>query len=192
MDFCSGEALIAFDADLRVLAWNEAAERLTGIPADEAVGRYCWQVLGAEDENGAVVCHAGCSNARLMREGWPVASRRLSIRACPARKRVILSTLAVENGDEPVYVHLFRDDPESSEPRLRSRDGAATPLALTARQREILGLIAGGLPAKVIAARLGLTEITVRNHIRGILVRLGCHSQLEAVARARRLSLLEP
>jgi DNA-binding CsgD family transcriptional regulator len=118
------------DAELRVLAWNEAAEQLTGIPADDAVGWYGWQVLGAEDETGAVACHAGCSRARLLRDG------------------------------------------------------------LTGRQLEILGLIADGIPAKVISVRLGLSETTVRNHIRGILVRLGCHSQLEAVATARRAGLL--
>jgi Bacterial regulatory proteins, luxR family len=44
--------------------------------------------------------------------------------------------------------------------------------------------MAEGLPAKVIAARLGIAEATVRNHIRAILVALGTHSQLEAIARA--------
>ena len=45
-------------------------------------------------------------------------------------------------------------------------------------------------PAKVIAARLGLAEDTVRNHIRAILMALGSHSQLEAVAKARVLQYL--
>jgi DNA-binding NarL/FixJ family response regulator len=54
----------------------------------------------------------------------------------------------------------------------------------------VLGLLAEGVPAKVIAARLGLAEATVRNHIRAILFELGTHSQLEAVAKARRLDLV--
>jgi DNA-binding NarL/FixJ family response regulator len=62
--------------------------------------------------------------------------------------------------------------------------------ALTPRQQEVLGLLADGAPAKVIAARLGLAEHTVRNHIRAILIALGSHSQLEAVAKARGLQYL--
>ena len=37
---------------------------------------------------------------------------------------------------------------------------------------------------------LSLAEVTVRNHIRGILVELGVHSQLEAVAKAREWRLV--
>ena len=61
---------------------------------------------------------------------------------------------------------------------------------LSPRQREILALLAQGMRAREIGARLQLSETTVRNHISGLLHRLGCHSQLEAVARARELHLL--
>ena len=54
----------------------------------------------------------------------------------------------------------------------------------------MLELLAEGVQARQIAARLGLAEATVRNHIRLILRKLGCHSQLEAVAIAYRLNLL--
>jgi DNA-binding NarL/FixJ family response regulator len=42
----------------------------------------------------------------------------------------------------------------------------------------------------VIAQRLGIAQVTVRNHIQAILTELRCHSQLEAVAEARRRHLL--
>jgi DNA-binding NarL/FixJ family response regulator len=61
---------------------------------------------------------------------------------------------------------------------------------LTPRQLEVLEALASGEPAKTIAPRLGIAETTVRNHIRMILVELGCHSQLEAVAEARRRRLI--
>jgi DNA-binding NarL/FixJ family response regulator len=54
----------------------------------------------------------------------------------------------------------------------------------------VLALIDQGLSTKRIARRLGITESTARNHIRAILVQLGCHSQLEALAVARRQRLL--
>ena len=63
--------------------------------------------------------------------------------------------------------------------------------SLTPRQREVLALLAGGVRARQIAARLTLSETTVRNHIRAILVELEAHSQLEAVARARALALVQ-
>jgi DNA-binding NarL/FixJ family response regulator len=61
---------------------------------------------------------------------------------------------------------------------------------LSPRQRQVLALLARGVRARDIGARLGLSEATVRNHIRALLRRLDSHSQLEAVARARDLRLL--
>jgi DNA-binding CsgD family transcriptional regulator len=61
---------------------------------------------------------------------------------------------------------------------------------LSRRQCEVLELLADGVPAREIARRLGLAEPTVRNHIRLVLRKLDCHSQLEAVAVAYRIDLL--
>ncbi|MFP5451021.1 MAG: response regulator transcription factor [Thermoleophilia bacterium] len=62
---------------------------------------------------------------------------------------------------------------------------------LSERQRQVLPLLTQGVWAREIGARLGLAEPTVRNHIRAILSKLGCHSQLEAVAVAARRGLLD-
>ncbi|MCC6223170.1 MAG: PAS domain-containing protein [Thermoleophilia bacterium] len=189
VEFRSGEALMAFDADLRVTAWNEAAESLTGVAAADVVGRFCWEVLCATDERGGIECHAGCSNARLAREGWPVPTRELWIRAGNGRKRVSITTIAVRGGEEPQFLHLMRNGQDTA--GTPDQPGRSAPPPLTARQREILGLLADGVPAKVIASRLHLSETTIRNHIRGILTQLASHSQLEAVAKARRLGILD-
>ena len=61
---------------------------------------------------------------------------------------------------------------------------------LTRRELQILDLLAGGTPVKRIAVELGLAVTTVRNHVRAVLRKLGCHSQLEAVAQARRDGLV--
>jgi DNA-binding NarL/FixJ family response regulator len=143
-------------------------------------------VVGGLDERGAVICHLGCSAARLAREGWPTPSRRILIRTAESRKLVTMSTIAAVNADSgAVGLHLFRPTPDAeAEPAPESH--------LTARQHEVLELTAEGAPAKVIATRLGIAEVTVRNHIRAILLQLGCHSQLEALAVARRRRLLPP
>jgi len=187
IDFRSGDALMAFGPELRIDAWNEELEQLTGIPPAEAIGRPCWEVLGGVGEGGAVICHPGCSEARLAREGWPVPSRRILIRTAKRRKLVTMSTIAAVSADRgPVCLHLFRNE------TLAAGSERATTSHLTARQQEVLELIAEGVPAKVIATRLGIAEGTVRNHIRAVLVELGSHSQLEALAEARRRRLLPP
>lgn len=61
---------------------------------------------------------------------------------------------------------------------------------LTGREHQVLELLAEGYRAGQIAAGLGVSIATVRNHIRAILSKLGCHSQLEAVAESRRRGLL--
>src|SRR6187455_1426544 len=110
--FRSGDALLALGPELRVGAWNEELESLTGIPAAEAIGRPCWEVLGGLDEEGAVICHPGCSTARLAHEGWPIPSRRILIRTAEDRKLVTMSTIAAVNADRgPVALHLFRAMP---------------------------------------------------------------------------------
>jgi DNA-binding NarL/FixJ family response regulator len=52
---------------------------------------------------------------------------------------------------------------------------------LTEREREVLGLVAEGLPNKTIARRLGISEHTVKFHVAAILARLGAGSRTEAV-----------
>ena len=62
--------------------------------------------------------------------------------------------------------------------------------ALTPREAEVLHLIAEGLPNKTIAARLSISEHTVKFHVNAILTKLGAQSRTEAVVRATRLGLI--
>lgn len=56
---------------------------------------------------------------------------------------------------------------------------------LTARERDVLGLICEGLADKEVAARLGLAPNTVRNHVAALYSKLGVHSRSEAIVWAR-------
>jgi DNA-binding NarL/FixJ family response regulator len=61
---------------------------------------------------------------------------------------------------------------------------------LTARENEVLQLLAEGLANKAIALRLGIRETTVKFHVNSILAKLGAQSRTEAVARAARQGLV--
>ncbi|GAA3220060.1 response regulator [Dactylosporangium siamense] len=56
---------------------------------------------------------------------------------------------------------------------------------LTRREREVLDLIAAGLPNATIATRLGLAGKTVGNHISTIFAKLQVATRAEAIVRAR-------
>ncbi len=73
--------------------------------------------------------------------------------------------------------------------------GAAAPAPshisnLTDRELEVLRLIAQGLGNKEIAARLSLSENTVKTHVRNILSKLNARSRAEAAAYAVRVGLV--
>lgn len=68
-------------------------------------------------------------------------------------------------------------------------DPAVEPL--TAREREVLRLIAEGLSNQELAARLHLSPQTVKVHTRNIYSKLGVASRTQAVARGRDLGFLE-
>lgn len=61
---------------------------------------------------------------------------------------------------------------------------------LTPRQLDVLRYLAAGHSTDAIAAKLGISIETVRNHVRGIMERLAVHSRLEAVIRAHELGLV--
>jgi len=62
--------------------------------------------------------------------------------------------------------------------------------ALTARQLDILPLLAEGMPNKQIAGALGVTEGTVKQHLKDLFKRLNARNRTQAVKEARRLGLL--
>lgn len=61
---------------------------------------------------------------------------------------------------------------------------------LTSRELQILGLLSSGASTEQLATELFLARNTVRNHISNILMKLGAHSRLEAVAIALREGLI--
>jgi two-component system nitrate/nitrite response regulator NarL len=75
-------------------------------------------------------------------------------------------------------------------PALRAPKDAGRLEALTPREAEVLQWVAAGLPNKLIAERLGISEHTVRFHLNVIFGKLDAHTRTEAVTRAARLGVI--
>ncbi len=61
---------------------------------------------------------------------------------------------------------------------------------LTDREREVLSTVAEGYSNKLIAARLGISERTVKNHLTYIMIKLRASDRTHAVVTAVRLGWL--
>jgi DNA-binding NarL/FixJ family response regulator len=73
----------------------------------------------------------------------------------------------------------------------QSSEGEPLAEQLTPREGEVLRLLADGLGNKDLAARLSISEHTIKFHIRSILGKLGAASRTEAVTRGLRSGLIE-
>jgi two-component system nitrate/nitrite response regulator NarL len=93
-------------------------------------------------------------------------------------QRLITAIRKLADGKEPIAL--------APEPARAIRDPtvAAQIGTLTRREWEILGLMAAGWSNRRIASERHLSFLTVRSHVQSLLVKLGVHSKLEAVAFA--------
>lgn len=117
-------------------------------------------------------------------EAWAAGARGLMLRNAPAGDlRAAIIAVAqglVVVGDE-FAIGLLPTVGQSP----------AQPLQdLTPRELEVLHLLAEGLPNKVIASRLNISDHTVKFHVNAIMGKLGAQSRTEAVTRATRLGLI--
>ena len=76
--------------------------------------------------------------------------------------------------------------------RQKAEDAADKQAILTAREQEVLVLVAAGASNKQVAERLNLSIHTVKSHMRKILAKLQLTSRREAASFARREGLIPP
>jgi DNA-binding NarL/FixJ family response regulator len=168
-----GELAETVEADVILLAL-EAGEPLPlplALPPD-AAGRAPALVVLAEDAA----------------EGW-------ASRAIRAGARGVLPRTA--GGDQiaaavaAAAAGLVVVPATTATPRVRPAVHAAPPAQpLTPREVEVLALLAEGLGNKEIAARLGISDHTVKTHVAAVFAKLDVSTRAEAVASAARLGLL--
>ncbi len=101
------------------------------------------------------------------------------------RDEIVRAVLAVAGGDAVYGGAVARRVVDSL------TGVARTPVLpeLTGREREVLELLAAGLPTGQIARRLALSDKTVRNHVSAVLTKLQVPDRAAAIARAREAGL---
>jgi DNA-binding NarL/FixJ family response regulator len=90
---------------------------------------------------------------------------------------------AAAEGDVPL-------DPKAARVLLSARARRA-PGALSEREREILQLVGRGMPNKIIAARLGISERTVKAHLTSVFRAIGVTDRTQAALWAERHGIVE-
>lgn len=94
--------------------------------------------------------------------------------SAPDADAFLIANVDRAGSEDPPYA---RSDPAFVEP-------------LTAREIDVLELLAEGLSNKSIAARLGISDQTVKFHVASISGKLGTHTRTETVRRAIRSGLI--
>ena len=117
-------------------------------------------------------------------DAWAAGARGLLLREAEA------TAIVAALGGAAQGLAVFDPTLAAAVLRTRERPPGFVVEALTPREQEVLKLLAEGLPNKVIAQRLGISEHTVKFHVNAILGKLGAQSRTEAVTRAARMGLL--
>ena len=121
--------------------------------------------------------------------GWAVRAVRAGARAVlPRTASADAIVAAVEAAAAGLVV--LPGDALAEVPQGTAARAAAPPEALTAREAQILALLAEGLVNKQIAARLGISRHTVKTHLAALFHKLGVSTRAEAVAAGARAGVI--
>lgn len=101
------DGVFTVNHEWRIMSFNRAAEEITGVPREEAIGRYCWEVFRSN------MCEGDCALRKTMKEGRSfVSSSTYIINSDKKRIPISVSTapLKSESGEILGGVETFRDN----------------------------------------------------------------------------------
>lgn len=100
-----------------------------------------------------------------------------------SRQGIVEAIEQVWHGGAPMTAEIARRVVESFQNTGPAKKSAAKEAQLTAREEEVLRLLADGKPTKIIAVELNLSAETVRFHLKHIYEKLHVRSRTEAVIK---------
>ena len=101
------DGVFTVDHEWRITSFNRAAEEITGVSRQDAIGRFCWEVFRSN------MCEGDCALRRTMKEGRSfVSSSTYIINSDKKRVPITVSTaqLKDESGEILGGVETFRDN----------------------------------------------------------------------------------
>jgi DNA-binding NarL/FixJ family response regulator len=177
------------------LSIDDASARLAGDAIDIALGS--WDSTQFDELKDLAEAAAEAGTGLVLLGTAPTADQVTALLAAGMRGFLLDDATA---DDVRVALESVAHGLVVLDPVLSRNLGAVPPEAtapdlemeqlLTAREREVLDLLATGLPNKIIARRLQISEHTVKFHVASILGKLGAASRTEAVTRAIQRGLL--
>jgi PAS domain S-box-containing protein len=187
------------DRQDRLVYWNEGAEKALGWSAGEVLGKMCFDVLAGRDLFGNLYCTRECPVVRSAIAGEEVQPFLIDVKKKGSSKPIKLIVrpvpLPAAGPSFAVLMHFLASEGPGVDSLISSlRAGVREPAGLppvdppisvsplSAREREIVMLLANGYAALNISAKLNLSLKTVQNHINNVLRELKVHSQVEIVA----------
>ncbi len=134
------EGVFTVDQGWRITSFNKAAEEITGVPRDEALGRRCWEVFRAS------ICERGCALRETFETGEPVKNRTAYILTQEGEQHPIeLSTalLRDESGEVAGGVETFRSlkEVETLRRELAGRYTFEDIVSKSPRMQELFGIL---------------------------------------------------
>jgi PAS domain S-box-containing protein len=100
------EGVFTIDLQWRITSFNRAAERITGISKDSAIGSPCKDILKAD------ICEGSCALRKTIENGCPIANRDITIIDVKGnRKPISITTALLRNATGEIIggVETFRD-----------------------------------------------------------------------------------
>src|SRR5512140_2431429 len=200
----SPDPVFVTDRRNSIVFWNESARKLLGFTTNEVLGGGCATILHGADAHGNRYCSDNCPIVQIARTNETVRHFNLQLRTKDGATVVVdVSILNISVGPpEHFYLaHVLRpvedlrgqygdDAPPQSRLSIVRESSDVRARKLTEREVEILSMLAAGLSASDIAARLHISPLTARNHVQNVLVKLEVHSKTEAVAFAFQKKLI--
>jgi DNA-binding CsgD family transcriptional regulator len=198
----SPDPVFVTDRHNRIVFWNRSAERILGYTAQEVMGLSCASALQGSDVYGNRYCSDNCPVTQMAVRNETVRHFDLQLRAKDRRTITVdvsILNLALKPPDHFLLVHVIRPSEKTESPLRLVEESPSPPRPaliamresldararrLTAREVEVIGMLAAGHTTPDIASRLHISTLTARNHIQNILEKLEVHSKAEAVAFA--------
>ncbi|MEX0682616.1 MAG: alpha/beta fold hydrolase [Dehalococcoidia bacterium] len=119
-------------------------------------------------------------------------ARGLASQIRGARLVVVEGSSLAPVGDEAAVVEVMSEFMREDGQEPAGRAVADQPVNLTARETEVLSLLAGGRTGKEIAAELTVSLSTVQRHIANVYAKIGVRGRVEAAAYALARGLVQP